>query len=805
MPPGTPYNSFVKPYPIRVDEFSVPRDGSLTVAALHLLTHTHSDHIIGLNARSFGSIIICSWDAKEMLLRHETYQARFLREEEYVFEKQRTFEHLKYSSHPSQDKRGRNDFDLIRAMPLHVPTKVEISNNEWVTVTLIDANHCPGSVMFLIQGSKGDILHTGDFRAEPIFIGCIMKNPFLKCYIDRNISKIEGVENKELPKTLEAIYLDTASMLNTDNIPSKADAVNGLMELMKAYPTHMRFFINTWTWGYEDILKGVSRTFQSKIHVDRYKHDVYSNLSDGYLRTLITQDIKSTRFHACERFSRCDLVRNEDPCVVYINPVNMSVENWELYLVKTKTQLERGEWQSLLLVPLHRHSSLPELQNFVSLFKPKRLVPNFLEPSLRGLDWACMPNMFRPYLAEGGALRIQDEMAENLSVADIRNLEFHATIMNSSLKNLEGGYASDQLDTLASIWTATQGMVDGCFTAGGLISRLMGYLPKGISALVERAQRDANHEKALPQYLESEDEADSSSDEENSGMVAELFFGGHLNPPLSKNSPKDASEGSPSKNSKTNCLQTASIPASSKASFAPPRHCRLPESSFKLSGTLDIIDSNGPLVSSKKELGDTDQLGRRKTYFATVTAIRANLDISSDAQQSDVAESVTTPEATQLMHHENSEWSQASSSAPAQTVKRHVSHEVLRGKHKEKRRRKEARAELAHRLSLARPDLAKQRATSRKFEKLRREASSSSSSTASKHRLPILTTSPEGHKLSASGGSDCGQSINWSRSHSLEKQILEDLRIGRKPSLPTMKFVLNDIFGDKELEHRTSA
>ncbi|KAL5482499.1 hypothetical protein ACEPAI_9093 [Sanghuangporus weigelae] len=801
MPPGTPYNSFVKPYPIRVDEFSVPRDGSLTVAALHLLTHTHSDHIIGLNAKSFGSIIICSWDAKEMLLRHETYQARFLREEEYVFEKQRTFEHLKYSSYPSQDKRGRNDFDLVRAMPLHVPTKVEISNNEWVTVTLIDANHCPGSVMFLIQGSKGDILHTGDFRAEPIFIGCIMKNPFLKRYIDRSTSKTEGIENKELPKTLEAIYLDTASMLNTDNIPSKTDAVNDLIELMKAYPTHMRFFINAWTWGYEDILKGISRTFQSKIHVDRYKHDVYSNLSDGYLRALVTQDIKSTRFHACERFSRCDLVRNEDPCVVYINPVNISAENWALYLAKTKAQLERGEWQSLLLVPLHRHSSLPELQDFVSLFKPKRLVPNFLEPSLRGLDWACMPNTFGPYMAEGGALRIQDEMAENLSVADLRNLEFNATIMDSSFKNLEGGYASDQLDTLASIWTATQGMVDGCFTAGGLISRLMGFLPKGISALVERAQRDANHQKALPQYLESEDEADSSSDEEDSGMVAELFFGGHLNPPLLKNSPEDASEGSPGKNSETNGPQTASILALSKASFAPPGHCRLPESSSKLSGTLDIIDSNGPLVSSEKEPGDTDQVGRRKAYLATVTAIRAILDISSDAQQSDVAES---PEATQLVHHENSEWSQGSSSAPAQTLKRHASHDILRGKHKERRRRKEARVELAHRLSLARPDLAKQRATTRKFEKLRREASSSSSSTASKHRFPISTTPLAGHKLPASSSSDCGPTINWSRSHSLEKQVLEDLQMGRKPSLPTMRFVLNDIFGDKELESRTS-
>lgn len=98
MPPGTPYNSFIVPYPIRVDEFSVPRDDSLTVAALHLLTHIHSDHVKGLNAKSFSSVVICSKDAKEMLLRHETYLARCLRENELVIERARTYSHLKTTS-----------------------------------------------------------------------------------------------------------------------------------------------------------------------------------------------------------------------------------------------------------------------------------------------------------------------------------------------------------------------------------------------------------------------------------------------------------------------------------------------------------------------------------------------------------------------------------------------------------------------------------------------------------------------------------------------------------------------------------
>jgi hypothetical protein len=94
MPPGAPYNSFIVPYRIRVDEFT-NSVGQEMVPALHLLSHTHSDHITGLQAKSFGYTIICSHDAKEMLLRHEVYAERSLHELEYRAETTRTYSHLK--------------------------------------------------------------------------------------------------------------------------------------------------------------------------------------------------------------------------------------------------------------------------------------------------------------------------------------------------------------------------------------------------------------------------------------------------------------------------------------------------------------------------------------------------------------------------------------------------------------------------------------------------------------------------------------------------------------------------------------
>ena len=46
---------------------------------------------------------------------------------------------------------------------------------EGVSVVLMDANHCPGAVMFLFRGKMGTVLHTGDFR----FHEKMLKNPWL--------------------------------------------------------------------------------------------------------------------------------------------------------------------------------------------------------------------------------------------------------------------------------------------------------------------------------------------------------------------------------------------------------------------------------------------------------------------------------------------------------------------------------------------------------------------------------------------------------------------------------------------------
>lgn len=155
--------------------------------------------------------------------------------------------------------------------------------------------------------------------------------------------------------------------------------------MMARYPSDTKFFINAWTPGYEvRIFKyydpatlmhshrslqlsigGTHRDrpffpYQGKsvppraderigqlisehqIHVDRYKYRLYTSISEPIFKDILTTDPSATRFHACERFNRCDEVPHEAQEVVYVNPQDMPLTAWQKYHSDTMNGLAQG-------------------------------------------------------------------------------------------------------------------------------------------------------------------------------------------------------------------------------------------------------------------------------------------------------------------------------------------------------------------------------------------------------------------------------------------------------------------------------
>ncbi|KAG8923551.1 hypothetical protein FRC01_012620 [Tulasnella sp. 417] len=547
MPTGTPYHGHIPPYNnIRIDSFFTPRNaGPVEYKSpdLLLLTHTHSDHVHGLASKSFGLPLHCSADARTMLLRHESLQER-RKYTEPGTHGGRPYGHLEANIVTSNGK-ARFKRKLLNVLPLNRPTALDIGlTDERVVITAIDANHCPGAVMYLIEGQHGAVLHTGDVRCEPAFIDSLKRNPFLRPYIappphlrfsNNTPPSRKGKEKAQEPappKRLEAIYLDTACMMFRSELPSKESAVEGLVKLISRYPSHYKFFINSWTWGYEDALIGVATCFGTKIHVDRYKYDVYTSLSEPIWKEILTMDPTATRFHACERFDRCSEVdENEAEDVVYVNPNDMGLAGWQAYQQRVLDEMSRGNFPSALRFGLCRHSSLPELKALVGLFRPNRIVPNTVYPNMRGADWANIPHLFQDELPPGAGDRIWDEMQANgvgrhlckedylspgeqpRALLDYEELE----VLRSMVEEIIGDHKFDEgLDLVRSVDVHVllhetfggKRLVEMGTTSlpQGALDLLRGNLQKSIRKQTEDGQEDTDDEKGLRSADEDEDD-----------------------------------------------------------------------------------------------------------------------------------------------------------------------------------------------------------------------------------------------------------------------------------------------------------
>lgn len=218
---------------------------------------------------------------------------------------------------------------LLKTIPLETPTTIELSPGNEIQVTLFDANHCVGAVMFLIEGQGKAVLYTGDVRAEPWWVNSITRNPVLLPYAYGH-------------KRLDKIYLDTsfATMSRLDReFPTKAEGLRELLTKVSNFPKDTIFHFEAWTFGYEEVWIALSSNLDSPIHLDRYRWGLYNSLitapglspcreapplvgfhlGNHYKVGCLTSN-PDVRLHSCEHGTLCPTI-DGNPRVIRIIPI----------------------------------------------------------------------------------------------------------------------------------------------------------------------------------------------------------------------------------------------------------------------------------------------------------------------------------------------------------------------------------------------------------------------------------------------------------------------------------------------------
>jgi DNA cross-link repair 1A protein len=306
-----PFYKILPGFSICVDAF---RYGAVEGCKAYFLSHFHSDHYIGLTSSWCHGPIYCS---------HVT--ANLVRQQLRV--------------------------DPKWVFGLDFDQKMEVPETGGVEVTMIPANHCPGSSLYLYEKVVGKgsnpklqrVLHCGDFRACTAHV----QHPLLRPDV---IDAVTG--KKTAQQKLDVCYLDTTYLTPKYAFPSQEDVIKscadmcvslskdfvdttdsweqtkreragtGMVKFVRkdsdikveepdeappttttdSPPTQKRrgrllVIVGTYSIGKERICVGVAKALHSKIYAPPQKQRIAAALEDPELTSLMTSDPLEAQVH----------------------------------------------------------------------------------------------------------------------------------------------------------------------------------------------------------------------------------------------------------------------------------------------------------------------------------------------------------------------------------------------------------------------------------------------------------------------------------------------------------------------------
>ncbi|CAG8105695.1 unnamed protein product [Penicillium olsonii] len=288
-----PFYKILPGFSICVDAF---RYGAVEGCNAYFLSHFHSDHYIGLSK---------SW-------RHGPI----------------------YCSRPTANLvRQQLRVDPKWVVDLDFESTCEVPGTGGVQVTMLHANHCPGSSLFLFEKSFGSgpnarqqrVLHCGDFRASPAQV----QHPLLRPDVTNPVT------GKPRQQHINTCYLDTTYLNPKYGFPYQEDVIaasaelcvrlnqeagigidtknggGGLMSKFLSTKTpeskppgdapqiggRLLVVIGTYSIGKERICMGIARALGSKIFATPPKQRICACLEDPELTAMLTTNPHEAQVH----------------------------------------------------------------------------------------------------------------------------------------------------------------------------------------------------------------------------------------------------------------------------------------------------------------------------------------------------------------------------------------------------------------------------------------------------------------------------------------------------------------------------
>ena len=296
-----PFYKIMPGFYICVDAF---RYGAVQGCNAYFLSHFHSDHYVGLTSSWCHGPIYCSKVTANLVKQQLRVDPKWV-------------------------------------VPLEFENKVDVPGTQGVAVTMLPANHCPGSSLFLFEKIVGKgsnpkvqrVLHCGDFRACPAHIA----HPLLMPDI------VDTITGKTKQQKIDVCYLDTTYLNPRYAFPTQEDVIKACadmcvslkkekaeesdawevvkkeragigmakfigatiknedsiaMEVGSTKPRGRLLVIcGTYSIGKERICMGIARALECKIWAPPGKQRICAALEDPELMSRMTDDPREAQIH----------------------------------------------------------------------------------------------------------------------------------------------------------------------------------------------------------------------------------------------------------------------------------------------------------------------------------------------------------------------------------------------------------------------------------------------------------------------------------------------------------------------------